>query len=142
MNNETWHWNIYLTLVYTCVLNILGNIIWGPLFDNYIFSLFDKENAVVGYLESVIGIAGLVFAIPTGWIVESYDNLKLLRISIGIGILFSFVYLWSLHLGKQLVVWVFAQVKIVFFVGLYDGFVHFSFKFQLFEGVERSFWVH
>ena len=75
-----WHWNVHLTAFNSCVWNIFFSLALGPLYDNYLFSLYGNSNTMVGIIESVSGMTAIAMTLPVAWAVEKFDHVWLVKV--------------------------------------------------------------
>ncbi|CAE8626940.1 unnamed protein product [Polarella glacialis] len=68
-------------LLLQCVLSAANSWAFGALFDIDLYLLFGHLNTFVGACESVRGIAGLIAAVPLGYMADKYGRSFALRLS-------------------------------------------------------------
>mmetsp|Transcript_15111 Transcript_15111/g.32571 ORF Transcript_15111/g.32571 Transcript_15111/m.32571 type:complete len:494 (-) Transcript_15111:330-1811(-) len=92
--------NIRMMYAFQALNGVAISIAMGPVFDKYLYYLGvgaaegptfapkNQPNSLVGMTESISGLAGLVVAIPVGWLVDKFprNRAKLLRYSVGLAV--------------------------------------------------------
>lgn len=66
--------NVKLQYFLQSLLAVNWGIVFGPVFDQYIYVLGHRRNSVVGTVESVSGITSLIVAIPVGLLVDRWPK--------------------------------------------------------------------
>mmetsp|Transcript_50858 Transcript_50858/g.135784 ORF Transcript_50858/g.135784 Transcript_50858/m.135784 type:complete len:459 (-) Transcript_50858:36-1412(-) len=108
--------NIRMMYAFQILCAVSDSVARGPIFDMYLFYLgghvrtpflpLHGRNSIVGFSESVSGIASLILAIPVGLLVDRHPQkrARLLRLSTVAGVA-SVVFLLFAAVGDNLLLW-------------------------------------
>ena len=79
--------NVKLTLLYTAIV-FAGRSIWSQsVLSAFVYLLKGNDPEAVGYITAVMGIAQMVFSVPSGFVADRYRRDTLLRFGSLIGVM-------------------------------------------------------
>lgn len=92
----TMNHNVFLNLA-LCILYGMSDSLWsGTVFAAYLKRLGHEKNRVVGNVEAVNGLAGLLFALPVGYLADVYGRDKLIRLGCFLFVGTAFLHGWTM----------------------------------------------
>jgi len=140
--------NVYLTILLLFIWGLADSIWTGTILAAWLFNLAGGEkgkdpNTEVGFVEAASGLAGVITALPIGYLADKYGRSPLCKVG-GVGFLFStaltaYVVLAPMDSNHQLVLLTLAMVCWGTFGGILNGPAQALFADSIPKG-SRSYW--